>query len=68
MRAALHLVDAPNLEREWRLATIEVHAARRTFEGILRQHTADSDPDYDRAWLRLWRAERRWNELARLMD
>ncbi len=49
---------------EWRAALIEVEEARQQYARVLT--AADSaDSEVDNVWLRLWRAERRRDELIK---
>ena len=49
---------------EWRAALIEVEEARKQYARVLT--AADSvDSEVDSVWLRLWRAERRRDELIK---
>ena len=54
-------------ETQWRAAVIEVEAAHELYVRLLMSATVD-DPDFDRASLRLWRAERRRDTLLRHLD
>jgi len=50
---------------EWRAALIEVEEARQQYARVVT--AADSlDVEVDTVWLRLWRAERRRDELIKL--
>jgi hypothetical protein len=54
-------------EEEWREAVMEVEHARVEYA----EHVATNDEDdhlAGRRWLRLWRAERRRDELMRVSD
>jgi hypothetical protein len=54
-------------EREWREALVEVEQARVEYA---KHVDANDEDDYlmGRRWLRLWRAERRRDELVRVSD
>jgi hypothetical protein len=52
---------------QWRAAVVEVEAAQQEYVRLLMSATVD-DPAFDRAWLRLWRAERLRDTLLRLLD
>lgn len=49
---------------EWRAAVVELEQARVQYARVLAQPDSE-DRDVDRVWLRLWRAERRRDELIR---
>jgi hypothetical protein len=51
------------LTPEWRAAVVDVERARQEYARILT--TPHSEWEVDLAWLRLWRAERRRDELIR---
>jgi len=51
----------------WRDAVVEVEAAQQEYVRLLMSATID-DPQFDRAWLRLWRAERRRDTLLRHLE
>jgi hypothetical protein len=51
-------------ESDWRTTLIEIERARREYEALLRTHESD-ERAIGRMWLRLWRAERRRDELLR---
>jgi hypothetical protein len=53
--------------REWRDAILEFERARLEYAGILDAGVEDS-PAVGRRWLRLWRAERRRDELLQRAD
>jgi hypothetical protein len=50
---------------EWRAASIEVEQARQQYARVLASADSD-DAEADIMWLRLWRAERRRDELLKL--
>ena len=59
----LYAVD--DVSPEWRAALMEVEQARQQYARVLA--AADSrDSEVDIVWLRLWRAERRRDELIKL--
>jgi hypothetical protein len=49
---------------EWRAALIEVEEARRQYARVLTAANS-AESELDSVWLRLWRAERRRDELLR---
>ncbi len=49
---------------EWRAAVVEVEQARLQYARILAEPDCE-DGEVDRVWLRLWRAERRRDELIK---
>lgn len=56
-------------EREWRDAVVEAEKSRQEFEQKLRKDDGEGDERaIGRLWLRLWRAERRRDELLRRSD
>ena len=57
-------MDGLDDESEWRTTLVEVERARREYEVMLRAHESD-ERAIGRLWLRLWRAERRRDELLR---
>jgi hypothetical protein len=54
-------------DRAWSEALLEVEYARVAYLQQLRQLDRD-ERELDRLWLRLWRAERRRDELHRLVQ
>jgi hypothetical protein len=62
-----HATGAAGRETQWRAAVVEVEAAHQEYVRLLMSATVD-DPQFDRAWLRLWRAERRRDTLLRHLD
>jgi hypothetical protein len=54
-------------DRAWREALLEVEYARVAYLQQLQLPERD-ERELDRLWLRLWRAERRRDELYRVMD
>jgi hypothetical protein len=50
---------------EWRAALIEVEAARQQYARVVTAGDSE-DAEVDNVWLRLWRAERRRDELIKL--
>lgn len=57
-------MQAISNESEWRTTLIEIERARREYEALLRSHQSN-ERAIGRLWLRLWRAERRRDELLR---
>jgi hypothetical protein len=57
-------MDALSQESEWRTTLIEIEKARREYAALLRTHESN-ERAIGRLWLRLWRAERRRDELLR---
>jgi hypothetical protein len=51
-------------ESEWRSTLIEIERARQEYEALLQTHESNEHA-IGRLWLRLWRAERRRDELLR---
>ena len=51
-----------DIEIQWRTAVVEAQRAHSEYVEHLRT-VADNDPIADQLWLRLWRAERRRDEL-----
>ena len=49
---------------EWRAALIEVEEARKQYARVL-SAAGSVDSEVDNVWLRLWRAERRRDELIK---
>jgi hypothetical protein len=69
MAVTLHLDRDPlaRLERRWRGATVAVARAQARYQEL--QHAADADEKTEaRAWLRLWKAERRQRTILIAMD
>jgi len=55
------------LEKRWSRATVAVARAQAHYQNL--QHTADADEKTEaRAWLRLWKAERRKRTILVAMD
>jgi hypothetical protein len=54
-------------ESEWRTTLIEIERARRDYEALLESHESN-ERAIGRLWLRLWRAERRRDELLRSVE
>jgi hypothetical protein len=50
---------------EWRAAVLEVEQARQDYARVLAAGSS-GETEVDIMWLRLWRAERRRDELAKL--
>lgn len=50
---------------EWRAAVLEVEQARREYARVLAAANS-AETELDIMWLRLWRAERRRDDLAKL--
>ena len=67
MSSTLNSRAAARGETQWRAAVVEVEAAHQQYVRLLMSATVD-DPDFGRAWLRLWRAERRRDTLLRNLD
>ena len=57
-------MDRLSTESDWRTTLIEIERARRAYEALLQTHESD-ERAIGRLWLRLWRAERRRDELLR---
>jgi hypothetical protein len=57
-------MDELSNESDWRTTLIEIERARREYEALLRTHE-NNERAIGRLWLRLWRAERRRDELLR---
>ena len=56
-------------EREWRDAIVELERSRQEYERRLSDGESESEERaIGRLWLRLWRAERRRDELLRRSD
>jgi hypothetical protein len=55
------------IEREWRRAVVEVEHARSRYMQYLKVNDLE-DPRLGRAWLRLYRAERRRDELLLALE
>jgi len=55
------------IEQAWREAVVEVEHARQEYIAYLRM-TDRSENEVGRLWLQLWRAERRRDELFRMME
>ncbi len=55
------------LERQWCRATVAVARAQQRYQDL--QHRANADEKTQaRAWLRLWKAERRKREVLAALD
>jgi hypothetical protein len=67
MNATSHRRAAAPDDTPWRDAVVEVEAAQQEYVRLLMSATID-DPQFDRAWLRLWRAERRRDTLLRHLE
>ena len=59
--------DSGHVEQAWREMVVEVEYARQDYVEYLRA-TDTEDSEFGRRWLRLWRAERRRDELFRNLD
>ncbi len=63
--SAVPLLDSAYLtELDWRKAVVAAERARQEYTAYLHSAT-DEDEQQGRLWLRLWRAERRRDELYR---
>ena len=67
MSTTSHVKAAARGATHWRAAVVEVEAAHEQYVRLLMSATVD-DPEFDRAWLRLSRAQRRRDTLLRRLD
>jgi hypothetical protein len=67
MASPAQSLEFDSTERAWREALLEVEYARIAYLQQLRLPDRD-ERELDRLWLRLWRAERRRDELYRLAE
>lgn len=56
-----------SIEQAWRDALVEAERARQAYAEYLR-HTLRDESELERLWLRLWSAERRRDQLLRMLD
>jgi hypothetical protein len=54
------------IETEWLTAIVEAEQARKDYDALLQSPRRD-EGELNRSWLCLWRAERRRDELFRLL-
>ena len=64
MAPSTQLIPPPTPDEQWAAAVIAASRAQRDYDDLMRDPTAD-DQSCDRAWLRLWKAQKLQTELLR---